>query len=91
MTAVFPIVLPGPGGDLPAPTLSRREVQVLVGWLRARTKEEAAAELFISAATVSTHIGRIRAKYAAVGRPATSKMALFVRALQDSHTALDDW
>lgn len=75
----------------PRPTLSAREVEVLLAWLRATSKEEAAQELFISAATVSTHILRIRAKYAAVGRPAKRKAALFARAVQDGYTTLDEW
>lgn len=51
------------------PVLSRREVEVLLTWLRAESKEDAAATLFISASTVSTHLARIRAKYTAAGRP----------------------
>lgn len=54
-------------------------------------RQEAAQLLFISAATVSTHITRIRHKYAAVGRPANRKAVLLARALQDELTTLDDW
>lgn len=73
------------------PALTGREIEVLVAWLRAESKQEAAESLFISASTVSTHIARIRAKYDAVGRPATTKSALFARAIQDGYAALDDW
>ncbi|MFM9377003.1 response regulator transcription factor [Gordonia sp. VNK21] len=73
------------------PELSPREVEVLMAWLRAESKEDAARELFISASTVSTHIVRIRTKYAAVGRAASSKSALFARAVQDGYTSLDEW
>lgn len=90
MTAVVPISLPGSGGDLLAPALSRREVEVVVTWLRTRSKEEAAAELFISPTTVSTHLNRIRAKYRAVGRPASSKVALLARAMQDGYITISD-
>ncbi len=76
---------------LPRPSLSDREVEVLLGWLAAESKEEAAARLFISASTVSTHLARIRAKYTAVGRPAPTKTHLFARALQDGYTSLDRW
>ncbi len=84
-----------PAGDhAPAasrPSLSDREVEVLLAWLAAESKEEAAARLFISASTVSTHLARIRAKYTAVGRPAPTKTHLFARALQDGFTSLDRW
>lgn len=73
------------------PMLSRREVEVLLTWLRAESKEDAAAELFISASTVSTHLARIRAKYTAAGRPAPTKTHLLARALQDGYTSLDRW
>ena len=91
MTTAIPIALPCSEAELTAPSLSRREVEVLVSWLRAPSKEEAAAELFIATTTVSTHISRIRTKYAAVGRPAKSKVALLARAVQDGHTSLNDW
>lgn len=71
--------------------LSAREVEVLVAWLHSESKEEAAKSLFLGATTVSTHISRIRAKYNAVGRPAPSKAALFVRAIQDGYVELSDW
>ncbi|MGW0453497.1 response regulator transcription factor [Gordonia sputi] len=71
--------------------LSAREVEVLVAWLHSESKEEAARQLFLSATTVSTHISRIRAKYSAIGRPAPSKAALFVRAIQDGYVDLADW
>ena len=73
------------------PVLSRREVEVLLTWLRAESKEDAAATLFISASTVSTHLARIRAKYTAAGRPAPTKTHLLARALQDGYTSLDLW
>ncbi|GEE02682.1 LuxR family transcriptional regulator [Gordonia spumicola] len=73
------------------PTLSAREVEVLTTWLRLGSKEAAAEKLFISPATVSTHIVRIRAKYAAAGREATTKSALFARAVQDGYTTLEEW
>lgn len=73
-----------------APKLSDREVQVLRAWLLSDSKREAAARLFITEATVSTHLTRIKAKYAALGRPARTKVALFVRAVQDGHTTFDE-
>lgn len=82
---------PAPVRPVPRPELSAREVEVLLTWLRSESKEEAARTLFISPATVSTHIIRIRGKYAAVGRPAKRKAALFARAVQDGYTSLDEW
>lgn len=76
---------------LARPSLSGREVEVLLAWFAAESKEGAADRLFISAATVSTHLARIRAKYIAVGRPAPTKTHLLARALQDGYTSLDDW
>ncbi|WOC13057.1 response regulator transcription factor [Gordonia sp. MP11Mi] len=73
------------------PALSSREVEVLLAWLASDSKEDAAARLFISASTVSTHISRIRAKYGAVGRSAPTKAHLLARALQDGYTTLDVW
>ena len=77
--------------DHQRPALSQREVEVLLAWLASESKEEAATRLFISASTVSTHISRIRAKYAGVGRPAPTKAHLLARALQDGYTSLADW
>jgi DNA-binding CsgD family transcriptional regulator len=76
---------------LVAPRLSAREVEVLLTWLGTDSKEEAAKTLYLSAATVSTHLSRIRNKYAAVGRPAGSKTKLLVRAIQDGITTIDAW
>lgn len=70
--------------------LSEREVEVLVGWLRHDTKNAVAAELFISVATVHTHLARIREKYNSVGRPANTKVCLLIRAIEDGHCTLND-
>ena len=78
-------------GGSARPALSAREGEVLLAWLRADSKNDAARTLYISTGTMNTHISRIRAKYAAVGRPATTKAALFARALQDGLTRLTDW
>ena len=73
------------------PGLSKREGQVLLAWLRADSKLDAATSLYISVGTMNTHLTRIRTKYAAVGRPAGTKAALLARALQDGLTRLDEW
>lgn len=77
----------GPAARRPA--LSRREQQVLLAWLRHDTKDDAARELYITTNTLRTHIQRIRDKYAAVGRRAPTKSALFARAVQDGLIDLD--
>ena len=77
-------------GVVGRPTLGAREKEVLMAWLRAESKDVVACALSISTATVRTHLARIRAKYAAVGRPANSKAALVARAIQDGILSLDE-
>ena len=72
------------------PVLSPREQEVLLHWFRTDSKNLVASALYISTATVNTHLARVRTKYAAVGRPATTKAALVARALQDGLITLDD-
>ena len=72
------------------PALSAREIEILRAWLICESKSEAAARLYVTAATVSTHIVRIREKYARVGRTAPTKTALLVRALQDGVVSIDE-
>lgn len=73
------------------PTLSAREIEVMIAWFASDSKTVAAQSIHISVGTINTHISRIRQKYTAVGRPAPTKAALFARALQDGLTRLDDW
>jgi DNA-binding NarL/FixJ family response regulator len=72
------------------PRLAPREKEVLIAWFRADSKEKVARQLSIAPTTVRTILQRIRAKYAAVGRPATTKAALVARAIQDGIIAIDD-
>ena len=65
------------------PQLSGRELEVLRSWFKTESKSLVAQELYISSATVSTHLARVRAKYASAGRPASTKAALVARAIQD--------
>ncbi|AYA24461.1 DNA-binding transcriptional regulator, CsgD family [Rhodococcus rhodochrous J3] len=78
-------------GGLVRPLLSAREKEVLLTWLAADSKTEAARRLFISVGTLNTHLQRIRLKYAAAGRDASTKASLLARALQDGLTTLDEW
>lgn len=71
--------------------LSEREIEVLLAWFASDSKEGAAKLMFISQATVATHIARVRGKYADAGRNARTKTALFARFLEDGYTRLQDW
>ena len=51
---------------------------------------EVADQLFVTVATVRTHLARIRSKYREVGRPAGTKIALLIRAVEDGYCTLDD-
>ena len=72
------------------PRLSQREREVLVAWFQTESKDLVAKRLFVEPSTVRTHLTRIRAKYAAVGRPAPTKAALIARAVQDGILTPDD-
>jgi DNA-binding NarL/FixJ family response regulator len=77
-------------GAIRSPRLAPRERQVLIAWCLTDSKDEAAQQLSIAPTTVRTILQRIRAKYAAVGRPATTKAALVARAIQDGIIGVDD-
>ncbi|MDI6628136.1 MAG: LuxR C-terminal-related transcriptional regulator [Rhodococcus sp. (in: high G+C Gram-positive bacteria)] len=70
--------------------LTAREIAVLGAWLRCDSKQEVCAVLHIALGTVNTHLSRIRAKYATVGRAAPTKASLVARALQDGLITLED-
>jgi len=63
--------------------LTERETQVLALYAAGETAERVGEQLFISRETVVDHVRRIRAKYAAVDRPATTKVQLYRRAVED--------
>lgn len=72
------------------PDLAPREKEVLIAWFQTDSKDGVARALNIAPTTVRTHLQRVRAKYAAVGRPASTKAALVARALQDGLIDVDD-
>ena len=76
--------------SLGRPNLPAREEEVLIAWFQTESKDLVAEKLHIAPSTVRTHLQRVRAKYAAVGRPATTKAALVARAIQDGIINLDD-
>ncbi|MGV9869897.1 response regulator transcription factor [Rhodococcus koreensis] len=84
----LPDPVPGPRRR---PALSPRELEILRLWLRSESKTVAASELGISLGTINTHLIRIRAKYAAVGRPVSDKTGLLIRALQDGLVSLSEF
>lgn len=70
--------------------LSEREKEVLVAWFQTESKELVGRRLYISPTTVRTHLQRVRAKYANVGRPAPTKSALLARAMEDGILSISD-
>jgi DNA-binding NarL/FixJ family response regulator len=72
------------------PVLTKREKEVLVAWFQTESKELVGQRLYISASSVRTHLQRVRAKYAAVGRPASTKAALVARAVQDGYISVEE-
>ncbi|VEG52116.1 two component LuxR family transcriptional regulator [Mycolicibacterium aurum] len=77
----------GNGGRI---KLTEREKQVLVAWFQTESKDLVAKRLFIAPTTVRTHLQRARAKYASVGRSASTKSALLARAIEDGILSLND-
>jgi DNA-binding CsgD family transcriptional regulator len=66
------------------PQLSKRQVDVLTAYGRSNALLDVVArELDITPETLKTHLRRIRAKYAAVGRAAPTRRDLYVRAIED--------
>jgi ATP/maltotriose-dependent transcriptional regulator MalT len=72
------------------PRLGDRETEVLVAWFQTESKVLVGRQLHIEATTVRTHLQRVRAKYAAAGRPAPTKAALVARAVQDGIISIND-
>lgn len=63
--------------------LSPREREVLSLYASGFALKQVAAELDIKITTAKEHIDRVRAKYSTVGRPASTKTELLVRAIED--------
>jgi DNA-binding NarL/FixJ family response regulator len=72
------------------PCLGERETEVLIAWFQTESKDLVGRQLHIEASTVRTHLQRVRAKYAAAGRPAPTKAALVARAVQDGLISIND-
>jgi DNA-binding CsgD family transcriptional regulator len=66
------------------PDLSPRQVDVLTAYGKSNALLDVVArELGMTPETLKTHLRRIRAKYAAVGRAAPTRRDLYVRAIED--------
>lgn len=85
---VIDLAIPNP--NMPRPALTDRERDVLLCWLTSDSKTAVSSALGLSDGTVKTHLHRIRGKYEAVGRNASTKAALVARALQDGLIGLED-
>jgi DNA-binding NarL/FixJ family response regulator len=72
------------------PNLTTREREVLLAWFQTESKDLVAQRLSLSGSTVRTYLQRVRAKYAAAGRPAPTKAALVARAVQDGIIGIDE-
>lgn len=69
--------------DLDAVDLSPRQQEVLSLYASGESADRVARLTGLSTETVNDYVGRIRAKYAAAGRPAGTKVDLYRRALED--------
>jgi DNA-binding CsgD family transcriptional regulator len=82
--AVRAAVSAGPQADVRRPKLSSRQHDVLTAYAASNDLlPTVARRLGMDPETVKTHLRRIRAKYAAVGRPAPTRRDLYVRAVED--------
>jgi len=68
---------------LHAAPLTRREREVLSLYASGMGAREVAAALFVSENTVNDHLRRIRSVYRLIGRPATTKVDLYRRGIED--------
>lgn len=79
------------GDDDPQrPALSIQEMTALRAWFASRSKDMAARSMGIAPATIHTYIERARTKYAAHGRPASTKSDMVRRALEDGLIELSE-
>ena len=63
---------------------------MLKAWFQTESKDIVAKRLHLAPTTVRTHLQRVRAKYAAAGRPAATKAQLVARAVQDGILSVED-
>ena len=63
--------------------LSRQEQRMLALFADGNTAQSVAQQAGIAVSTIEDYVRRIRAKYARAGRPATTKVDLYKRAIED--------
>jgi DNA-binding NarL/FixJ family response regulator len=71
------------------PSLSVREADATVLWLRSPSKHVVARLMRISPHTVDMYLRRVRRKYEQAGRPAHTKAELLTRAIEDGLVTVD--
>ncbi len=67
------------------PTLSPQETRALQLYATGMPLKSVARRMTIGEETVKQYLGRVREKYARVGRTATTKLELYHRAVEDGH------
>ncbi|WP_083335733.1 response regulator [Mycobacteroides saopaulense] len=73
------------------PHLTDREREVLKTWFQTESKEIVALQLNIAPGTVKKHLDNISAKYAAIGRPTSSKAELLANTLKDGTFTINEF
>lgn len=63
--------------------LSPAEKRIVAGYVSGLTQPELARRFFLAPGTVATHLSRARQKYHDDGRPASTKIDLLMRAIED--------
>jgi DNA-binding NarL/FixJ family response regulator len=76
--------------DPKRPRLSAQETQALLLWLQLGSKADVARAMFVTESTVDKYITRVRIKYAYVGRPASTKADLAIRAVKDGLITVEE-
>ena len=78
---------PLPVGALhvPRPKLSAGEVEALKLYVNGHSTSEVAESMHVQYETAKTYLRRVREKYAKVGRPASRKAELIIRAAEDGY------
>lgn len=69
--------------ELPRAALSAQERRVLALFARGNKAQTVASELGIAVSTVNDYVRRVRVKYELAGRPAYTKIELYMRAVED--------
>ncbi len=64
--------------------------QLIEAWFQTESKDIVAERLHLAPTTVRTHLQRVRAKYAAAGRPPATKAQLVARAVQDGILSVEE-